>query len=132
MGGGPHVAPPPTGSGGIQQPMTLNLYPETSSADGSRLFIKVTAVGTASVDMPLAFDTGSAGPVVQQPSTAESVSATSPPIRSSSTSRPVWKGGSSAGYEDYATPLEALSSPMRRRTSEHTFRKLPGWLTLSL
>lgn len=73
MGGGPHVAPPPTGSGGIQQPMTLNLYPETSSADGSRLFIKVTAVGTASVDMPLAFDTGSAGPIVQQPSTAESV-----------------------------------------------------------
>ena len=114
--------------------MTLNLYPETSSADGSRLFIKVTAVGTASVDMPLAFDTGSAGPIVQQPSTAESVIGigyfTTNSFFIDFTT--VWKGGSSAGYEDYATPLEALSSPMRRRTSEHTFRKLPGWLTLSL
>jgi hypothetical protein len=53
------VAPPP--SGDIQKPTTLDLYPEASTADGARLFIKVTAVGTTMVEMPLAFDTGSAG-----------------------------------------------------------------------
>jgi hypothetical protein len=66
-GGGAHLTPAPTGSADIQQPTTLNLYPETSTADGSRLFIKVTAVGTASVNMPLAFDTGSAGITLYAP-----------------------------------------------------------------
>jgi hypothetical protein len=45
----------------IQQPTAANLYPATSSSDGNRLFIKVTAVGKTAVSMPLVFDTGSAG-----------------------------------------------------------------------
>jgi hypothetical protein len=64
-GGGAHLTPvppaPPVPPADVQKPTTLNLYPETSPADGARLFIKVTAVGTTAVDMPLAFDTGSAG-----------------------------------------------------------------------
>jgi hypothetical protein len=59
-GGAQGVSPPPTTSG-ISQPVAINLYPETSSTDSDRLFIPVTAVGTAAVSMPLAFDTGSAG-----------------------------------------------------------------------
>jgi hypothetical protein len=51
----------------IQQPTTVDLYPSTSSSDGNRLFIKVTAVGTTAVSMPLAFDTGSAGITLYAP-----------------------------------------------------------------
>jgi hypothetical protein len=60
-----------SGSGEIQQPTTINLYP---SSDGDRLYVMVTEVGSQSVSMPLAFDTGSAGitlyaPAMQLPST---------------------------------------------------------------
>src|ERR1700722_13220200 len=41
--------------------MTLDLYPVESSSTGPRLFMMVTAVGSQQVNMPLAFDTGSAG-----------------------------------------------------------------------
>jgi hypothetical protein len=51
----------------IQQPTTVNLYPSTSSSDGNRLFIKITAVSTTAVSMPLAFDTGSAGITLYAP-----------------------------------------------------------------
>jgi hypothetical protein len=47
-----------SGSGELHQPTTINLYP---SRDGDRLYVMVTAVGSQSVSMPLAFDTGSAG-----------------------------------------------------------------------
>jgi hypothetical protein len=57
--------PPPVGT--IQQPTAVNLYPSTSSADGNRLFIRVTSVGTTAVSIPLAFDTGSAGITLYAP-----------------------------------------------------------------
>jgi hypothetical protein len=59
-------APQPA-MGTIQQPTAVNIYPSTSSADGDRLFIRVTAVGTTAVSMPLAFDTGSAGITLYAP-----------------------------------------------------------------
>jgi hypothetical protein len=59
-------APPPP-SGILQHPTPINLYPSTSSADGNRLFIMVTGVGTTAVSMPLAFDTGSAGITLYAP-----------------------------------------------------------------
>jgi hypothetical protein len=62
----PAAAPPPA-LATIQQPTTVNLYPSTSPSDGARLFIKVTAVGTTAVAMPLAFDTGSAGITLYAP-----------------------------------------------------------------
>lgn len=62
----PAAAPQPA-LGTIQQPTTVSLYPSTSSTDGNRLFIKVTAVGTTAVAMPLAFDTGSAGITLYAP-----------------------------------------------------------------
>jgi hypothetical protein len=59
---GPYLYPPPNQplfpNGTIQQPTTINLYP---SQDSNRLYVFVTAVGSQPVDMPLAFDTGSAG-----------------------------------------------------------------------
>jgi hypothetical protein len=58
---------PPRPSGILQRPTPINLYPSTSSADGNRLFIMVTAVGTIAVNMPLAFDTGSAGVTLYAP-----------------------------------------------------------------
>jgi hypothetical protein len=60
-------SPPPPPSGVLQQPTPINLYPSTSSADGNRLFIMVTAVGANAVSMPLAFDTGSAGITLYAP-----------------------------------------------------------------
>ena len=56
---------PPTGS--ILQPTTIDLYPVTSAADGNRLFVMVTAVGSKPVNMPLAFDTGSSGITLYAP-----------------------------------------------------------------
>jgi hypothetical protein len=53
----PPAAPPAT----IAHSITMDLYPVESSSTGPRLFIKVTAVGSQAVAMPLAFDTGSAG-----------------------------------------------------------------------
>jgi hypothetical protein len=66
-GGSGGYTPPPTAPGSIQQPAAINLYPVTSSADSNRLFVMVTAVGTAAVNMPLAFDTGSAGITLYAP-----------------------------------------------------------------
>jgi len=44
------------------QPATINLYPnEASSAGVPRLTVMLTAVGSSTVNMPLIFDTGSAG-----------------------------------------------------------------------
>jgi hypothetical protein len=57
----------PPASGAIQQPTAINLYPATSSAEGARLFVLVTAVGSTAVRMPLAFDTGSAGITLYAP-----------------------------------------------------------------
>src|ERR1700677_1348587 len=51
---------PPTGSGPIQEPTTLNLYP-VGYANDPRIFVMVTHVGSLPTDLPLAFDTGSAG-----------------------------------------------------------------------
>ena len=68
--GGSGSAPPPAptpASGTIQQPTVMNLYPSTSSANSNRLFIFVTGVGTTPVNMPLAFDTGSAGITLYAP-----------------------------------------------------------------
>jgi hypothetical protein len=53
-----HRNQPQYSNGAIQQPTTVDLYP---SQDGNRLYVMVTAVGSQSVSMPLAFDTGSAG-----------------------------------------------------------------------
>lgn len=56
--------PTPTPSGVIQRPTTINLYPSTH---GNRLYVLVTSVGSQSVNMPLAFDTGSAGMTLYAP-----------------------------------------------------------------
>jgi hypothetical protein len=56
--------PTPTPTGVIQHPTTMNLYPST---DGNRLYVLVTSVGSQSVNMPLAFDTGSAGITLYAP-----------------------------------------------------------------
>lgn len=65
---GPYRYPPPNQpsfpNGTIQQPTTINLYP---SRDGNRLYVMVTAVGSQTVSMPLAFDTGSAGITLYAP-----------------------------------------------------------------
>jgi hypothetical protein len=60
----PQPAPQPSM---VSTPANLNLYPVQSSAEEDRLFIKVTAVGGVQVDMPLAFDTGSAGITLYAP-----------------------------------------------------------------
>ncbi len=57
----------PTG-GTIGRPVTVNLYPNSSSQAGPRLAVMATSVGSASVSMPLVFDTGSAGVTLYAPS----------------------------------------------------------------
>lgn len=59
------TAPPITT---IDKPTTLDLYPNGSSGNPARLTVMVTAVGSAAVSMPLAFDTGSAGITLYAPS----------------------------------------------------------------
>ncbi len=55
----PPVSPPqPTA---IAHPTPVNLYPSQAGNDASLLRVMVTSVGAATVTMPLAFDTGSAG-----------------------------------------------------------------------
>jgi hypothetical protein len=51
----------------LNQPVTLNLYPNSTSTVPSRLGVFVTAVGSAAVNMPLIFDTGSAGVTLYAP-----------------------------------------------------------------
>jgi len=62
-GGGSSPSAPPLATA----PATINLYPTQSSAAGSRLFVFVTAVGETPVNMPLGFDTGSAGITLYAP-----------------------------------------------------------------
>jgi hypothetical protein len=52
----------------IDQPTTLDLYPNESSENPARLTVIVTAVGSLAVSMPLGFDTGSAGITLYAPS----------------------------------------------------------------
>jgi hypothetical protein len=62
-GGGSSSSAPPLSMAAV----TINLYPSQSAAAGSRLFVFVTAVGETPVNMPLAFDTGSAGITLYAP-----------------------------------------------------------------
>jgi hypothetical protein len=57
------IPPPPPSPSVLQAPTAINLYPDGSPFDGTRLFVLVTAVGSVSFDLPLplAFDTGSSG-----------------------------------------------------------------------
>jgi hypothetical protein len=57
----PSSAPTPTTPSVLSQPMTLNVYPADSPNTGPRIFVMVTAVGSAQVNLPLILDTGSAG-----------------------------------------------------------------------
>lgn len=68
-GGSSDLAPPPpVVDGKIDKPATVNLYPNNSPATGTRIDIMVTSVGSVSVNMPLIFDTGSAGVNLYAPS----------------------------------------------------------------
>ena len=51
----------------IDEPVVLNLYPNTSPTTISRLAVFVTSVGSAAVNLPLVFDTGSAGVTLYAP-----------------------------------------------------------------
>ena len=59
---------PGTHDGGGQGPVptVMSLYP-AGATSGNRLFIKITAVGSTHVGMPLIFDTGSAGITLYAP-----------------------------------------------------------------
>lgn len=59
--------PPPVSDGKVDRPTAINLYPSQSAAEGARLIVMVTAVGTAAVNMPVDFDTGSAGITLYAP-----------------------------------------------------------------
>lgn len=52
----------------ISQPTTLNLYPNQSSNNAGRLTIMATAIGSLPVNLPVKFDTGSAGVTLYAPS----------------------------------------------------------------
>jgi len=60
-GGGSGHAIATMQQGTISQSVTMGLYPVQSSSTGPRFFVMLTAVGSQHVNMPLAFDTGSAG-----------------------------------------------------------------------
>ena len=64
-GGGGSSTASNTGQG--PTPTVMNLYPVGVATAGGRLYIRVTAVGSASVSMPLIFDTGSAGIALYAP-----------------------------------------------------------------
>jgi hypothetical protein len=66
----PVPAPPPPSPSLLQEPTVINLYPDGSAPDGTRLFVFVTAVGslTFNAPLPLAFDTGSSGMTLFAPS----------------------------------------------------------------
>jgi hypothetical protein len=59
----PPPVPPPPSPSVLQVPTVINLYPDGSPSDGTRLFVLLTAVGSLSFNapLPLAFDTGSSG-----------------------------------------------------------------------
>jgi hypothetical protein len=48
-------------------PTVMGLYPVGAASAGGRLYMKVMAVGSTAVDMPLIFDTGSAGITLYAP-----------------------------------------------------------------
>jgi hypothetical protein len=49
----------------VSAPVTLNIYPVSGTSENpARLFLYVTAIGGAAVNLPLALDTGSAGMTV--------------------------------------------------------------------
>jgi hypothetical protein len=54
-------------NGPIQKPVTLNLYPNRSATTVPRLTVMVTSVGSAAVEIPAVFDTGSAGVTLYAP-----------------------------------------------------------------
>lgn len=56
-----------TPGGTIQSPVNLNLYPNQSTASVPRITVMVTSVGSAAVQIPAAFDTGSAGVTLYAP-----------------------------------------------------------------
>ena len=59
MGCNGHASPSPTSlPSALARPTTLNLYP---SANGNRLFVMLTGIGSQTITLPLIFDTGSAG-----------------------------------------------------------------------
>jgi hypothetical protein len=51
----------------IDKPVALNLYPNQSSTNVPRITVMVTSVGSALVDIPAVFDTGSAGVTLYAP-----------------------------------------------------------------
>jgi hypothetical protein len=65
----PVPPPPPPSPSMLQGPTVINLYPDGSPSDGTRLFVFVTAVGslTLNAPLPLAFDTGSSGMTLYAP-----------------------------------------------------------------
>jgi hypothetical protein len=65
----PPVPPPPPSPSVLQAPTVINLYPDASPSDGTRLFVFVTAIGsqTFNAPLPLAFDTGSSGMTLYAP-----------------------------------------------------------------
>ena len=66
-GTAPTPPAPPPAPVTLQQPTTIDLYPVASTTDGDRLFVMVTAVGSAVVNLPVAFDTGSSGVTLYAP-----------------------------------------------------------------
>jgi hypothetical protein len=66
-GGGSSDSAPTPAVTQISQPVTLNLYPNTSPTTISRFAVFVTSVGSAAVNLPLVFDTGSAGVTLYAP-----------------------------------------------------------------
>jgi hypothetical protein len=60
--------PPPAPITTIDEPTSVDLYPNESSVNPARLTVMVTAVGSVPVSMPLGFDTGSAGITLYAPS----------------------------------------------------------------
>jgi hypothetical protein len=61
-------SPPPAPITTIDEPTTVDLYPNESSVNPARLTVMVTAVGFVPVSMPIGFDTGSAGITLYAPS----------------------------------------------------------------
>ena len=59
----PVPVPSPPAPSVLQEPTVINLYPDDSPSDGTRLFVFVAAVGSVTfpAPLPLAFDTGSSG-----------------------------------------------------------------------
>jgi hypothetical protein len=66
--GGSSGSEPAEDGSNIEKPVTLNLYPNSTSTTPSRFAVIVTSVGSVAVNMPLIFDTGSAGVTLYAPS----------------------------------------------------------------